>query len=226
MAAALLYRPFHPVQHYYLIHPVMLIGSTALAPPLARIIELVRIPAPVRVAVVLLVLSEMNQGRPYFCDPAATSDAILSLLHGQTLPEWPPPGSGDWFDPRYGRWYKWVEYRSTLIYLRATTDPTTQVANVLKQPPFPAINGPAGRLSPFRAESGICWMWLVDIDLEPEFAAALERATDCVVVWSPAEDKVVSQMRLERLTAVIRKHYQPEARFGKIEVWRRASAPR
>ena len=199
MAAALLYRPIHPVQHYYLIYPVILIGSIAVASPLAWIIELDRVPAPVRVAVILLVLSEMNHGRPKFCDPAATSDAILSLMHGQTLPDWPPPGSGDWFDPRFGRWYRWDEYRNTLIYLRAATDPETLVANVLKQPPLPAINGPTGRLSPFLAESGICWMWLVDIDLEPEFAAALERATDCVVVWSPAEDTVMSQLRLERL---------------------------
>ena len=47
------------------------------------------------------------------------------------------------------------------------------VANVLEQPPYPAINGPAGRLSPFQAESGICWMLLVNIDLEPEFAESL-----------------------------------------------------
>ncbi len=98
------------------------------------------------------------------------------------------------------------------------------VANVLEQPPYPAINGPAGRLSPFQAESGICWMLLVNIDLEPEFAESLAQADDSVVVWSPEEHGLVSQLRLDRLAAVIREHYRPEARFGHIEVWRRAAA--
>ena len=54
--------------------------------------------------------------------------------------------------------------------LRRTTTSDTEIANVLKQTPYPSFNGPPGRRSPFRSESGICWMLLVDMDLDDEFA--------------------------------------------------------
>jgi len=109
-----------------------------------------------------------------------------------------------------------------LDYLRRATSPATEIANVLKHPPFPSLNGPVARLSPFRAESGICWMWLIDLDLDIPFAESLERTPDSVVVWSPAEIDVQPRLKLERVTSVIRRYYRPEARFGPIEVWRRS----
>jgi hypothetical protein len=222
--AALGYRLFHPVQHGYLAYPLNLVRSVALALPMAWIIDRAGVPPPLRLAVVLALIVEMSSGRPYFCDPSATVEAIASLAHGETLPIRSPPGIRMWVEPVRARWYAWADYRNALIYLRQNTHPGTLVANVLKEPPFPAINGPTGRLSPFRAESGICWMWLVAIDLDPEFASSLEEADDSVVVWSPEEHERRSQLRLDRLAAVIRKHYRPEARFGRIEVWRRAGA--
>jgi hypothetical protein len=123
-------------------------------------------------------------------------------------------------------WYSWDDYRRTLIHLKESTGTATMVANVLKQPPFLGLNGPTGRLSPFRAESGICWMLFVDIDLDSEFARDLERAADSVVVWTPDESEIPSRLRLDRLNGVIKQHYRLDARFGRIEVWRRASEPR
>ena len=134
----------------------------------------------------LLLIHEMSPGLPLYCDWSATLEALDSLAHGQTLPASSPPGSLAWFDLARGRWHTWDDYRRVLIYIRETTGPATLVANVLKEPPFPAINGPTARLSPFRAESGICWMWLIGLDLDAEFAASLEQATDSVVVWAPA----------------------------------------
>jgi hypothetical protein len=66
-------------------------------------------------------------------------------------------------------------------------------------------------------------MLLVDIDLDAEFAAELEQATDSVVVWSPDEPPFSSRLSLPRLTEVIRTHYRFDTRFGRIEVWRRAT---
>jgi hypothetical protein len=221
LAAALVYRLIHPVQHYYLIFPVTLVGTVASAVSMAWIADRVGIAPTLRLIAVLLLISETSAGFPRFCNLSRTLNALASLSRGQTLPTWSPPGSSMWFELRRARWYSWDNYRRVLIHLRATTSPTTLVANVLNEPPFPAINGPTARRSPFRAESGICWMLLVDIDLEPEFTAALEQPTDVVVVWAPAVHEHAMQLRLTRLAAVIRKHYRPEARFGRIEVWRR-----
>jgi len=77
--------------------------------------------------------------------------------------------------------YTWDDYRRVLIHLQETTGPATLVANVLKEPPSRRSTGRPPGSPRFLAESGICWMWLVHLDLEPEFSVALERATDSVV---------------------------------------------
>ncbi len=225
LAAALLYRSIHPVQHYYLLLPQMLVSTVALATPMAWIADRAKIAPMLRLIALLALITEMSQGLPRYCDVNATRSALGSLVRGEMLPTWSPPGSANWFGLLYGRWYSWDDYRRVLIHLRATTSPTTPVANVLKEAPFPAINGPAARLSPFLAESGICWMLMVHIDLEPEFAAVLERSSDAIVVWAPDSHKYPSHLNLARLTEVIRKHYRLEARFGHIEVWRARRNP-
>ena len=84
----------------------------------------------------------------------------------------------------------------------------------------------ANPLSPPRGfrlcvESGICWLSWVQIDLDPEFARELLNATDAVVVWEPRQEDVNPAMGLERVIAVIRGHFEPEARFGSDEICRR-----
>ena len=79
----------------------------------------------------------------------------------------------DRFPGSPGTWHRWNDYRALLLYIRQQTNPDTLVANVLNKYPYETINGPTGRLSPFLAESGICWMILVDLDLDSEFADAL-----------------------------------------------------
>lgn len=225
VAGALLYRVPHPVQHAYLSHPLALTGAVALAMPIGWVVATSRVASTLRAIIVAMLVVEASSGIPAFCNLDASIRAIGSIARGETLPEWPPPGGDAWFDPRRGRWYAWQDYRDVVAYLRRTTMPATMIANVLREPPFPAINGPVGRISPFRAESGICWMWLVHIDLEPEFVRALEHEPDCVVVWSPGEHALPSQLPLDRLALVIRRDFRPEASFGRIEVWRRAADP-
>lgn len=221
VVGAVLYRVPHPVQHAYLAYPLALTGAVALAMPIGWIIAASRVPSLLRAIAIAMLVVEASLGIPAFCNLDASIRAIRSIARGETLPAWPPAGGDAWFDPRRGRWYAWQDYRDVLAYLRRTTPPDTTIANVLREPPFPAINGPVGRISPFRAESGICWMWLVHIDLEPEFVRALEDEPDCVVVWSPGEHEMPSQLPLDRLAAVIRRDFRREARFGRIEVWRR-----
>jgi hypothetical protein len=177
----------------------------------------------VRLLAVILVLYEAMPEVPSFCLPFDAVRAVGPLVRG-VEPRDPPPGCRyHWFqfEPKRCQ-YEWSDYRQALDYLKRTTRPEAQVANLLMRPPFPSFNGPTGRLSPFRAESGICWMWLVDVDLDAPFADALEQTPDSVVVWAPDEAGAEPRLRLDRVLAVVRREYRPAARFGRIEVWSRA----
>ena len=117
--------------------------------------------------------------------------------------------------------YTWDDYCRLLDYLRAETGPRTRVANVVRRFPFPSVNGPTGRLSPFPAVAGLMWMRWLGPGLEDEFCRSLEGATDAVVVWVPREIDVEPNLKLDRLLATVRRCYRREARFGSLEVWRK-----
>ena len=137
------------------------------------------------------------------------------------MPATPPPGCFQAFVGASDPLSPWETYRLVLGYLRDSTRPETFVANVLNRYPMESLNGPVGRLSPFLAESGICWLQWVNIDLDHEFAGQLEATADSVVVWDPRQGNVIPAMKLEHVVAIIRRDYEPEARFGHVEVWRR-----
>jgi hypothetical protein len=97
--------------------------------------------------------------------------------------------------------------------------PTMKVANVLYG--APALTGPSGRLSAFPAES-IAWVLIVRRADEPVFADALRRGVDSVVVWSPSEIQGTGgNPPLPGIFPIIQNDYEPDRRFGAIEVWRR-----
>jgi hypothetical protein len=227
---ALVYRPLHPVQHTYLIHPLLLVGSITWALVVSRLItwalvvsrrvSVLRLARPVRVVAAALLAYELVPAPPWMCNVGASVQAVRTLASGE-MPAKRPLGCLQPFSDGEGPLSRWNTYRAVLGYLRRATSPQTFVANVLNRYPYESLNGPAGRLSPFRAESGICWLSWVAIDLDPEFARDLRNATDAVAVWEPRQVDVDPAMRLEQVIAVIREDFEPEARFGKVEVWRR-----
>ncbi|APW60718.1 hypothetical protein [Paludisphaera borealis] len=229
VVGALFYRPLHPMDHSYLRTPLALVGSTAWAIPIAWCARIatensgrLRRPFPGLLLIVLLLFETLPRWFPYNCDVRATLDSIRAAATSR----WPrlPPGAWIWFDQSKQPFYTWDGYIRLLRYVRETTGPTTIVANALNNPPFPCVNGPTGRRSPFHVETGVAWMWLVHHDLDEEFAHDLEQAgDDSIVVWSPTEIGRQPRIPLKRLTQVILDEYEPEARFGLIEVWRRKS---
>ena len=102
--------------------------------------------------------------------------------------------------------------------MRTSTRPETRIANVLKHDP--AVTAPAARLPVFPSES-LAWVRMVKPDDEESFVRALERATDSVVVWAPSEADNGETPSIPLLFVVIRRLYEPAAKFGLIEVWRR-----
>jgi len=227
VASALFYRPLHPVDHHYLMVPLALIGSIAWAVPLAWCVRAAvegrsraLRPFPVLVSVVLLLLESLPRPFPHNCGLRASLDAFR-VAAGLKTPAL-PPGGWIWYDEQRQPFYTWDGYDRLLSHVRATTGPDAIVANVLRNPPFPSVNGPTGRRSPFPYETGIAWSWLVDQDLDEEFARELKQAgEDSIVVWAPRETSPRPRLDHKRLRQAIRDDYEPDAQFGLIEVWRR-----
>ena len=223
MAGISLYRPLSPFAHAYLTIPLTLVWSVAVAVLVGIVIGLRSSSLPLRLTVVLLSLSLGINARPPFCLVGPSRRAIATRF---------AQGPGSEVPPGYragavssSAMYPWQDYSAVLDYIRNSTRPETLVANALKG--VPAITGSTARLSAFPAES-LAWLWMVDRSQEAEFASALARDGDTVVVWIPGEVGPDPTFVIDKIEAAIKEYYQPEARFGAIEVWRRklGSSPR
>lgn len=224
MVGVAFYKPLSPIAHNYLNHSFILVGAVGLGPVVAWILEETRLQAAVRLLMIFSVLATFVTHVPTQCDPAWSVEVLRDLARNRAPSEAPPGVRGMFLDATHGSFtYGWTDYCATIDHLKRTTDPTTRVANVLRNFPYPAINGPAGRLTVFASASAIPWLLWFGSEREEEFALALANAkTGTVVVWAPEEIATEPNLVAGRLTDVIRRCYLPEAKFGVIEVWRRA----
>lgn len=220
MAGVLLYRPLSPVSHAYLAHPLMLVW-TLLAAVLVGFVRTDRRLSPSLQLVMLLLILGLNVTvKPRFCNPRGSLDA-LSQLRDRREPGPSPTGYTANPEVRMAGRYAWEDYRQLLDYLRWDVPRGVRVANALGG--VPAVAGPTGHLSSLPAES-VAWVTVVNPADEPRFAAALAGAERSVVVWAPGEDDTDGMPSLGTVRQVIRDHYEPDRRFGAIEVWRRKAA--
>ncbi len=218
----LLYEPLHPKEHVYLAHPLRLVHAINLGVLAALLRERTADRPALRVALPLLLLVLAVPGLPAYWDLGRSLQAIGHLGRGQEPAEIPLGAVDDFAPGDRSSPYTWDDYRKALDYLRHATRPDTLVANVLRNVPFPAINGPTGRVSPLPAESGVIWLWSVEPELEGAFIAAIEEAPrGSVVVCDPERPSFDPRIQLDRLFEAMRRQYRREASFGVIEVWRK-----
>jgi hypothetical protein len=220
LACVLFYKPLSPHSLKYLEQPLVLVWSVNLALLAQLVLESGALAPAGRLVAILLVLALGVPNRPQFCSPRRSLKAVALLMRGQE-PDQAPTGYQPYSS--MAKFYDWRDYRDVVDYLREKTSPETPVANALMG--YPAITGPSARPSAFPTSH----LLLVRIlpDSEKEYIAALEQASDSVVVWAPGErhDAYESGFRMERMAAVIERLYEPEERFGEIEVWRRKPRP-
>jgi hypothetical protein len=221
---ALLYAPLHPIAHAYLEHALAMILAINGA---VLVLLILRSPffssSATRLITLLLVVPSMitaRSGDRYF-SPVASLQAVRFLAAGE-MPEAAPPGYVN--DPYrsvvIAAYYPWEDYRAAIEFIRTNTDPETRVANVLKG--CAAINGPTARLSVFSTETGILSAWGLGAQWEVALTRELERTPNSIVVWDPEKPFVYPKLhRLDTMTPVIKRLYEPHARFGSIEIWRR-----
>ena len=112
--------------------------------------------------------------------------------------------------------YGWSDYQDLLVYLEQTTPLGTRVANLLYY--TPAILGKVPRSSVFPTPA--LNFVRSDPSFLPLYLKRLEEVTDSIVVWSPEESRLNREI-YSSFRAIIEKYYEPQARFGPIEVWRR-----
>jgi hypothetical protein len=225
LAGAWFYKPMSPVPWPYLTHPYVIVLALNVAILVQALLEAGLARPSLRLGAILLaILASGVVARPKYCGVGESRRAIAALAQGR-LPEEAPPGYIEpGSDPGVAS-YPWRDYRAVLSYLRSGTSPRARIANILRD--GPALTGPAARLPAFPAES-IAWLAVRPGD-EPDFLAALENAgEETLVVWAPAEEKLDPGLRLaaavRHLAPAVRRHYEPLARFGEIEVWRRKGA--
>jgi hypothetical protein len=211
------YRPLSPVSHAYLAHPLMVVWAVLGSLACRMAVAEQRLLPSLRLLVVLLLLGLGVTIKPRFSNPRGSVEAVATLRSGQE-PGPSPTGYAANPEVRAAAKYAWDDYRRLLEHLRRGVAPGVRVANALKY--VPAVAGPTGRLSAFPAES-IAWLTVVRPEDEGRFIAALRRAPDALVVWSPGETAINGIPRLERLDAAIQAEFEPDQRFGSIEVWRR-----
>ncbi|MEO6811471.1 MAG: hypothetical protein ABI353_20355 [Isosphaeraceae bacterium] len=220
----LLYRPLSPVHHQYLYHPWMLVWSIDVALIVNTLVSARQVLGPLRGPAVLALLVAGVGRVPPYCTIVGSLNAVPSLVRGNE-PMNSPPGSEPWFPNRNpDAYYQWSDYCELLAYLRRL-DPEIRVANVLRTLPFPTINGPSGRVTPFPAAGGVLHLGLVDPDLEAGFAKALEETPNVLVVWENSDNRVDTLFLCKHLTRTIRQFYQPIRQFGRFQVWARKQGP-
>jgi len=220
------YKPLSPVPFPYLELPLRIVCAINMALLVELLLSARRAEPALRLVAVLLAVGLGVRARPEMCSVTYARRGVEALRRGEDPTEAPLgihialPA-----DPK-ALAFPWNDYRETLAYLRAQTSPTTRVANLLHV--VPALNGPAGRLTPLPAES-LAWL-SVHPEHERLFAPALERApAGSLVVWTPEKGQFVDlyghYAEVERLAPMIRRHYVPIAHFGDIEVWKRTARP-
>lgn len=211
-----LYKPLSPMPHSYLDIPLILIWAVSLAVLVHLVLTQARLLPSLQLTAILVILGLGTTARPDFCVVGPTLRTLASFRQGR-LPEGTPPGYRLGTVPTSG-FYPWRDYKALIDHLKHQTRPETKVANILKGDP--AVASPAARHSAFPVES-MAWLRMLCPEQEDEFARILAQTEDSVVVWIPGEVGPDPKFKLDRLLAVVRKHYQPDVQFGAIEVWKR-----
>ena len=226
MGTALLYEPAAPLVHDYLLVPLHLVLALNIA-VLAHLILTAPALRPEHRLGVLLLLMSPFLAKPMYSNLHATTERLPGLVSGH----WPSRMPQTFAAPSDTRYQ--TDYSELTDYLRRSTDKSIRIADLHLG--IEPVNAVVGRLSPFPVDvPSLVWYRLcankpVPLATEQEYITCLERTPDSVVVWEPSQPLTghvypnagEGPFDFSKLAATIRRLYEPEARFGTLEVWRR-----
>jgi hypothetical protein len=223
LIAACAFRLVHPVDHHYLRFPLRIVQAWALGPLTAWLVADRRVARSFALGFLGLAVYESVPFRWTTLNPAASVQAVGSLFGGRP-PALAPPGAEPAFPPTTQRLYHyaWVDYQQVLAHIRTTTTSSTPVANLLSFYPYPSINGATGRPPAAPLESLVLLSWFPEFDFDVAMSRALADAPpgSLVVYDGPRIDRNLAP-RLRRSLTSIGTHYEFEAIYGEMEIWRK-----
>jgi hypothetical protein len=117
--------------------------------------------------------------------------------------------------------YSWEDTRATILYLRERVPANIPVA-LLLMANRSATASVAARSLAVPIPDGSCLLMVNDPTYVPRVLAALESTDPCLVLWNPSHP-VNQDPRFRPLWKLLRSRFEPEARFGNIEIWHRRS---
>jgi len=213
LLATVLYKAISPRQHNYLDIPLFLLLAVNLSIVVGMVLRSRETPAALRLAAVSLALGVNAHASLYTGQHHVNMQwsfaSVEEIWYGREPIVYPNGYSGD---------YPLRDYEALLKHLRTKTDPQVSLANALAYPL--ALTGPTARLSAFPAES-LAWLMEARPDDEDVFVDKLERTQNSVVIWIPSEFRRSRIAQFKRIEQAIRRLYEPDARVGPFEIWRR-----
>lgn len=218
----LFYKVLCPVRHNYTEIPLEIVACVSLGVFWGILEKYHGVLSVVKIFLVGFWFWHYFPGLPVMLSWDSSRESVVALFKGEPL-KTSPPGCALILKsrtiPNYS--YSWDDYQAALNYIREETTPDVQVVNFLRLHPFPTFNGPTGRLTLWPCGEGFQWLRWVHPELELEFANALRNQVPSIVIWNDRGEPRPLKMAFPVIEQVIRLEYEPVARFGEIDIWKK-----
>ena len=216
------YKPMSPVMHAYTEIPLEMVAGLMVGIFWGVFENYQGVSSWFKVCLIAFWTWFYLPGIPEMLSVSSSREALVSMVSNTGLEKSPPGWAGHLKDRNnIPKSYFWQDYQAALKFIREETSSEVRVVNFIRKQPFPTFNGPTGRLSLWPCGEGIQWLRWVHPELELEFANALKTQVPAIVIWNDREEMSQVTIKYPLIDQLIRSEYEPVARFGQIDIWKR-----
>ncbi len=216
------YKPLCPVMHAYTEIPLEMVAGLMLGIFWGVFENFQGVSSRFKVSLIGFWTWFFLPAFPDMLSVSSSREALVSMVSSTGLEKSPPGWAGHLKDRnKIPKVYFWQDYQSALEFIREETSSEVRVVNFIRKQPFPTFNGPTGRLSLWPCAEGIQWLRWVHPELELEYANSLQSQVPSIVIWNDREEMSNVAIKYPLIDRLIRREYEPLARFGQIDIWKR-----
>jgi hypothetical protein len=223
MVGVSFYHAISPLRIPYHATPQIAIAAMGLTFVAAQLVQGQTRPLARLAALAVLFLFFGAREKPRALEVLSPGDRTyglresLRVLRTGDLPR--KPAVGFYESPGY----RWEDTRAAILYLKEQVPAAEPVAPLLMLNRAAAASV-AARSVALPIPDGNALLMVDDPVLTNRVVTALEYADPCVVLWNPSQASEMGQKFIP-LWNVIRQRFEPEARFGNIEIWHLRPVP-